>query len=60
MPEDSLNHLTFDELMELMANTVNEIMNLPKTEQRKAQIKEKNKLLRLLVAKTKQVQSNLK
>jgi len=51
MPEDSLNHLTFDELMELMANTVNEIMNLPKTEQRKTQIKEKNKLLRLLVAR---------
>jgi len=48
MPEDSLNHLTFDELM---SNTVNEIMSLPKTEQRKAQIKEKNKLLRLLVAR---------
>jgi len=56
MTKDELNQLKFDDLLELMANTVNEIMKLPKTELRKAQIREKNKLLRLIVEKVKQFQ----
>jgi len=60
MTKDELNQLNFDDLLDLMSSTVNEIMRLPKTERRKAQIREKNKLLRLIVAKTKQIQSTLK
>ena len=60
MTETELNQLNFDDLLDLMSSTVNEIMRLPKTERRKAQIREKNKLLRLIVAKTKQIQSTLK
>ena len=58
MSEESLreliDELPYDDLLELMTNTVNDIINLPKTELRKEQIKEKNKSLRIVVAKAKQ------
>ena len=60
MTKDELNQLNFDDLLDLMSSTVNEIMRLPKTEGGKAQVREKNKLLRLIVAKTKQIQLTLR